>query len=811
MFPEPCSGRHMDWTTPEGTNAASLPHLAEGPSDRSLPAAALGAVHNAVFITRVDGTITWVNQAFVRMSGHAASDVLGRTPQVLNSGIQDGAHYRAMWSTILEGRGWRGELVNRHRDGHHYRVIQTITPIQNGAGEVTHFVAVHEDVTELRRSQARLQAIFDHTTDAMALIDDQGQLVAGNPAVCTLTGHTEAALQAMVLQDLIPDRGQERFTREWHAFIASGQARGILPLLRADGQVAEVEFEAVRDVVDGLHLLVGKDVTERRRADAQLRAQAQILQRRAAQQAGIAALGQWAFDAPDACSVAARAGEIVEDVLGVRAAVHRGDGPDAADQQVDALRIGFGSGCELVVFDPGRIELEDRQFLRAVAHVVESAVHREDAQAQLRALATHDTLTGLPNRTLFLDRLDLVRADAGRTGRDFAVIYLDLDGFKFLNEGIGTALGDDLLRSVAERLSGVLRPGDTVARFGGDEFAMLCAGVDAQRSGVIAQRIQSELAAGFVVGDTTLTVTASIGIAIGTGQSDSADLLRDADAAMYEAKHGGRNRIEVFEPRMTEQARHHYDTTSALHRALLGGGVTVRYQPTIDLATGRIVGVEALARLQRDDGTLIPPSDFIWVAEQAGLMEALGAQVLEQACQDAAPWVEEDPGFQLAVNVSPTQLTGTGLVDTVVSTLDSAGVLPASVWVEVTESALVAGPAALATMDELRDHGLRFAIDDFGTGYSSLAHLQRMPVDMLKIDRSFVRDLLDDKRDRALVVAAVDVARAFGLVVTAEGVETSAQADVLRSLDVELAQGYLWSPPVDATTISELLAAQACP
>lgn len=790
---------------------APLVDQGDAASDRSLPAAALAAVRNAVFITRVDGTITWVNPAFARMSGYAAAQVLGNTPRVLKSGEQDDATYRDLWATILQGESWRGELVNRHRDGHHYRVVQTITPIQNGAGVVTHFVAVHEDVTELRQSQARLQAIFDHTTDAMALIDDQGRLIAGNPAVCTLTGHSRAALLDMVLQDLIPGRGRERFSQEWDVFVASGRSSGILPLQRADGQVAEVEFQAVRDVVDGLHLLVAKDVTERRRTDAQLRLQAQMLERRASQQVAIATLGQWAFDAPDACSVAARASEIVQDVLGVRATVHRGDGPDAADQQVDALRIGFGSGCELVVCNPGHVEPEDHQFLRAVAHVIEAAIHRDDAQAQLRALATHDALTGLPNRTLFLDRLDLVRADASRTGRDFAVIYLDLDGFKFVNEGIGTALGDDLLRSVAVRLSGVLRPGDTVARFGGDEFAMLCTGVDGRTSEVIAERIQSELAAGFVVGDTMLTVTASIGIAIGSGQSDSADLLRDVDAAMYEAKRGGRNRIAVFEPRMTERARHHYDTTSALHRALLSGGVTVQYQPTIDLATGCIVGVEALARLRQDDGSLMPPDEFIWVAEQAGLIDALGAQVLEQACRDAAPWIAADPDFQLAVNVSPTQLAGNGLVEMVGSTLDDAGVRPASVWLEVTESALVAGPAAMATMDDLRGHGIRFAIDDFGTGYSSLAHLQRMPVDMLKIDRSFVRDLVDQGPDRALVMAAVDVARAFGLVVTAEGVETSAQADALRNLDVELAQGYLWSPPVDAEAFSELLATQARP
>lgn len=466
--------------------------------------------------------------------------------------------------------------------------------------------------------------------------------------------------------------------------------------------------------------------------------------------------------------------------------------PGAPNEEVDPR---FASGWLLA-----------RSVAQQQAVAGDELVQRHTATAQLARMVDHDALTGLANRSLFLDRLEQARAACRLSAVPFAVVYLDLDGFKHVNDGLGHDAGDEVLQGLAHRLRQVVGPGDTVARFGGDEFAVLCPDVaDEPAASAVAERIRNVLAEEFHTTQGAVTLTASVGIALGDAASDGSGLLRDVDTAMYAAKAAGRNRVEAFDAEMQAKACHRFRMVTTLQTALDDDGVEVFYQPTIELATGRIVGVEALARLRASDGALIAPNEVIPVAEQAGLIAALGERVLWRACCDARPWIAADPAFMLSVNLSPCQLTRSDVTGTIDSILAETGLAPASLWLEVTESALLSGPAGIAAISRLRQSGIRFAIDDFGTGYSSLAHLRQTPVDMLKIDRSFVKRMHADIQDHALVAATVHLARAFKLPSTAEGVETTEQLAELNQLGCDYAQGYLWSPAVEAHAIPALL------
>lgn len=300
--------------------------------------------------------------------------------------------------------------------------------------------------------------------------------------------------------------------------------------------------------------------------------------------------------------------------------------------------------------------------------------------------------------------------------------------------------------------------------------------------------------------------TASIGIAIGNASTDGADLLRDADAAMYRAKDGGRNLVALFDENMQRRAQDHLDLAAGLRGALDNGDIEPHYQPIVDLSTGRVVGVEALARWRLATGKLVAPDSFIALAEEIGLIEPLGQHILRTACRDALAWSRSSPDpFMLSVNVSPRQFTSGDLTSTVLTALAETGFDASSLHLEITETALMNVPSVQTTIGKLRKHGIKFAIDDFGTGYSSLASPRQLPVDILKIDRSFVSGITTNPQDRALITAAIDLARSFGLTTIAEGVETQEQLRELTGLDCELAQGYLWSRPIEADKITDVM------
>src|SRR4051794_35839191 len=424
----------------------------------------------------------------------------------------------------------------------------------------------------------------------------------------------------------------------------------------------------------------------------------------------------------------------------------------------------------------------------------------ERAADELSQVALHDPLTKLPNRSLFLDRTTHALAAARRTGTWTAVLFLDLDDFKRVNDVFGHSTGDALLRDIAIRISCVVRPSDTVSRFGGDEFTILCQGLATEEDAVqVAQRVIAELERPFLIGGRELHAAASVGIAFSpAGGGDSEALVRDADTAMYRAKEHGRGGYEVFDEAVRARVMARLQIETALRHALDAGELALAYQPFVSLEEQRVLGFEALLRWQSPQLGAVAPADFIPVAEQSGLMQRIGAWVLDDACGKIRELRLLRPELDLfvTVNLSARQVRDPQLPRIVAQALDQHGLPASALALEFTEADMLDNaPGVRESLDALRSLGVRLMLDDFGTGFSSLGYLKRFPIDTLKIDRSFVAGLGLDDGDRAIVAAIMGVAKALQLEVIAEGVETAEQAAELTALGCVVAQGFRYAEP----------------
>jgi diguanylate cyclase (GGDEF)-like protein/PAS domain S-box-containing protein len=436
---------------------------------------------------------------------------------------------------------------------------------------------------------------------------------------------------------------------------------------------------------------------------------------------------------------------------------------------------------------------------------------RKRMEAELERLALYDSLTGLPNRALFNDRLS--QAIERRTGAQATAVYfLDVDRFKRINDSLGHAAGDEVLREVAARIQRMLRPEDTVARFGGDEFTVLCESVGGVLEAVgVADRLQREIAQPLRAGGAELRLSASIGIALAESgeDADCSRLVEDADAAMYRAKERGGARTELFDVAMRERAVTALSIEQELQHGLERGELRLFYQPLVSLTSGGIVGAEALIRWQHPERGLLAPDSFLPVAEESGLIVQVGAWAVGEACRRLRDWDRRNGGpsdFGLAVNLSARELTHPDVVGTVLNAVRRSALDPHRLTIEVTESTAMADrDSGFRALRELSTAGVRIAIDDFGTGYSSLDHLREMPADILKIDRSFVAGMAANSPDSALVAAAIAMGRALEMEVVAEGIETNEQVTDLRELGCPLGQGYLFARPLPPEEIDSLL------
>ena len=463
--------------------------------------------------------------------------------------------------------------------------------------------------------------------------------------------------------------------------------------------------------------------------------------------------------------------------------------------------------------DRAHFNYEDGVFLQSVAHILAAAIARSETEAAIRHQALHDAVTGLPNRVLLEDRLTRVLATARRHGRSLAVLFLDLDNFKRVNDSLGHAVGDEVLQTVARRMAGCLRVEDTLARFGGDEFVILMPEIERDQDWThVVDRIEQALKHPLDMAGRQIVASVSVGVAVGGAPNPAKDaqaLLRDADLAMYAAKQRGPGNREVFEKGMYDAAVQRLDLIGDLHRALDRDEFAAHFQPIVSLSQRTIVGLEALVRWNHPRRGLLSPAVFLPLAEETGVMTVLGRWVLRQACQNLSRWQRSHPDHRelyVCVNLSTQEVHAPDLVSSVRDVLDETGIEPSTLVLEITEGVLLStDDIALTRLHELKSLGVKLAVDDFGTGYSALSYLQRLPMDILKIDKAFIdRVGVSDDQER-LLNGIITLAHNVNLATVAEGIETPEQAEALLRLDAELGQGFHFARPVCSQDIDALL------
>jgi diguanylate cyclase (GGDEF)-like protein/PAS domain S-box-containing protein len=802
---------------------------------------ALNAAANSIIITDVTGRIEWANQAFSRLTGFSLNEIYHHNHNdLVTLEKHNKAYYQSMLDSILARKVWHGEFVNCRKDGSLYDEEMTITPLTDNKGNLTHFVAVKQDITErkqteiaLSKSHQLMYLLLNSMAEGTYGVDNHGNCTFVNQSFLRILGydHTDEIV-GKHLHQLIHHshpNGEHYPTEDCKIYSAYRWNKQVHVsdevFWRKDGSAVLVEYWSQPLIADGAILgaiVTFIDITKRKQTENELRI------------AAVAFETQESMMITDANNVILRVNQAFTKTTGYTAI-------DVVGQSSHLLKSGrhdndFYNAMLDSVYRTGswQGEVWDRRkngevypkWLNISAVVGENKVinhyvstfiditERKAADEEIKYLAFFDPLTNLPNRRLLLDRLGHALASSARTGRKGALLFIDMDNFKNLNDSLGHEMGDLLLQQVALRLQSCMGEGVVVARLGGDEFVVILEDLSehileaATQTEDIGEKILADLNRPYLLVSHIYHSTPSIGATLFNNYEQPIDeLLKQADIAMYQAKSQGRNTLCFFDPQMQACITTRVGLEADLRLALAGNQFKLYYQ--LQTGTqGQTIGAEVLIRWQHPERGMVSPADFIPLAEETGLILAIGQWVLETACAQIKKWENDisTQHLQLAVNVSAKQFCQTDFVQQVQQVLNESGIKPHLLKLELTESMLLTNVAEIIQkMNELREIGVCFSLDDFGTGYSSLAYLTRLPLDQLKIDQSFVRNIGVKSSDAVIVQTIIGMANNLRIEVIAEGVETEAQRVFLEEHGCTRCQGYLFSKPVPLAEFESII------
>ena len=919
---------------------------------------------SAIVITGLDANIEFVNQAFVNTTGYSRTEAIGQNPSMLHSGKTSKQTYQDMWTRLKAGEVWKGEFINKRKDGSEFVELALISPVQQPDGSISHYLGIKEDITERKRlerqlseqlaftqsvidaeingiavcheiaeapyvqftvwnrsmehltgyslqeinvlgwrqildrgpdpknlagemmrrigngehllgeewtiirktgeqrivqlhttqcshddngahvlavmnditerkqmevrlkdSESRLRAIIENEPECIKILDAEGRLVQMNPAGLRMieADHAEQAIGQLVL-DLIAPEHREAFAELHDRVIAGKSAQLEYEIIGIKGGRRWVDTHAVpMKEADGqtVHLAVTRDIQERKQAEHQLRIAATVFE------------SQEGMMVTDANQIILRVnkaftritGYTAMDALGKKPRMLKSGRHDQAFYEAIWANLHKTGNWEGEIWNRRKNGEIYPEYLAiaavknpngVVTHFVGTLTDitlRKASEEEIERLAFYDPLTQLPNRRLLQERLKSALASSHRSGQKGALLFIDLDNFKALNDTLGHDMGDLLLQQVAARLNACVRENDTVARLGGDEFVIMLEDLSEltygslNQSETIGQKILAAVNLPFKLGTQEYLSTSSIGIALFDGHEHSDELLKRADIAMYQAKNSGRNALRFFDPQMQHLINARVSLEDNLRKALAHQQFILHYQIQVD-SSGYTQGAEALLRWLHPERGLISPAEFIPLTEETGLILPIGHWVLDSACAQLATWQHSavTNALVISVNVSAKQFFQADFAAQVHACIQRHCINPNLLKLELTESILIKNiEDTIAIMHTLRDIGVQFSLDDFGTGYSSLQYLKKLPFAQLKIDQSFIREIASDKEDQAIVRTIIAMATSLNLNVIAEGVETTEQLQILQNLGCTHYQGYLFSRPVTIENLEELL------
>ena len=822
-------------------NVESIIHTIMDPTkNNSFHARLLDAVGQAVIATDPLGKVLYWNKPAESLYGLSAEEVLGRSIVEVTPSDEMVDRAEEIMGELGRGRSWTGELAVRRKDGTTFPTLVTDTPVHDEQGNLVAIIGVSTDITEvkqteeLRRSEERFRLLAEHAPDLIYRyrLNPTPGFEYVSPSATAMLGYTPEEHYAdpeLGFKILHPD---DRHLID--EMLRHPQSPITIRWLRKDGTIIWTEQRNKPLYDEGGEMVaiegIARDITERKRAEEALRENEEKF-RSTFNEASIGMTindldGRFLQVNRSLCEMFGRSEEALL-ATNFQAITHPDDlGADLAhvsrmlDGEINSFQMEkrYHHTDGHVVWASLNASLVrdlERRPLYLIGQL-QDITERKALEEQLKHQAFYDSLTGLPNRFLFMDRLgQALKPTRRQRERKVAILFMDLDNFKVVNDSLGHDRGDDLLIAVARRLRGSLRPEDTLARFGGDEFAILIEDVQSPEDlARVAERIVEDLREPFALVERELFVSASIGIALADDYTNSSEeLLRDADVAMYRAKEDAAADYQMFESSMYRRVLARLELEHDLRRALEKEEFTLYYQPKFRLGQpDKIEGVEALLRWEHPQRGIMLPDEFISVAEETGLFISIGRWITREACRQAKEWQERypsEPPLAMCVNLSAEQVRHPGLLNDVRSALEGSSLEPDSLILEITEGALLKDTEIIETIfKELKALGVRLTIDDFGKEYSSLAYLSRLPVDALKTDRLFLENFREDSSNTLIVEAVISLAHSLGLEVTGEGVESAEQLEILRGMGCDSAQGYHLARPLPSEKVESLLAAQ---